>query len=139
VKATIRPLSNNDYPWGYALRLLSMDDTFREFLDEFKESIPHRSRRWVADLREWWLKPDVIDAVEQILISRGIAYTIEGADDRPLAFNRSQAAACLYLLPSAPPEVVTAAYRALAKQYHPDRGGSTEQMQRLNAALEVLR
>lgn len=32
------------------------------------------------------------------------------------------------------PEDVKGAYRTLAKRYHPDAGGSKEQMQRLNAA-----
>jgi len=39
----------------------------------------------------------------------------------------------LFLLPSAPTEVRQAAYRALALQAHPDRGGTAEQMQALNA------
>jgi DnaJ-domain-containing protein 1 len=46
--------------------------------------------------------------------------------------------ALLYVSPQAPPEVIEAAFRALAKQYHPDRGGSTAQMQRLNLAREQL-
>jgi len=47
-------------------------------------------------------------------------------------------AAVLYVSPQAPLEVIEAAFRALAKQYHPDRGGSTVQMQRLNLAREQL-
>jgi curved DNA-binding protein CbpA len=49
-----------------------------------------------------------------------------------------EAAAVLYVSSQAPPEVIDAAFRALAKQYHPDRGGSTAQMQRLNLAREQL-
>jgi curved DNA-binding protein CbpA len=41
-------------------------------------------------------------------------------------------------LPSAPPEVVKAAYRALAVLNHPDKGGETEVMQRINAAYRRL-
>jgi hypothetical protein len=47
--------------------------------------------------------------------------------------------AILHLDPSAPLEVAEAAYRALARKTHPDAGGSTEQMQRLNAAIERIR
>jgi curved DNA-binding protein CbpA len=43
------------------------------------------------------------------------------------------------LLPSAPPEVVRAAYKALAMKHHPDKGGSTELMQAINQAYERLR
>jgi hypothetical protein len=38
----------------------------------------------------------------------------------------------------APKEVILAAYRALSKLWHPDRGGDPEQMKRLNAAMDRL-
>jgi DnaJ homolog subfamily A member 2 len=44
----------------------------------------------------------------------------------------------LHLLPSAPPEVRRAAYRALAMLHHPDKGGDVETMKRINAAWECL-
>ncbi len=44
----------------------------------------------------------------------------------------------LHLLPSAPPEVVKAAYRALAVLNHPDKGGDEEKMKRLNEAYGRL-
>jgi curved DNA-binding protein CbpA len=40
--------------------------------------------------------------------------------------------------PAADLEVVQAAYRVLARRYHPDHSGSDETMKRLNAAWEVL-
>ncbi len=45
----------------------------------------------------------------------------------------------LHLRPTAPPELVTAAHRCLAKLHHPDAGGSTTTMQSINAAAEALR
>jgi len=44
----------------------------------------------------------------------------------------------LQVLPDAEPEVIRAAYRALARKYHPDLGGSEAQMATLNAAWETL-
>ncbi len=44
----------------------------------------------------------------------------------------------LHLLPSAPAELVKAAYRTLAQIHHPDRGGDTEAMQRINDAYRRL-
>ena len=41
--------------------------------------------------------------------------------------------------PIADLEVIQAAYRVLARRYHPDHSGSDETMKRLNAAWEVLR
>lgn len=40
--------------------------------------------------------------------------------------------------PAADLEVIQAAYRVLARRYHPDHSGSDETMKRLNAAWEVL-
>jgi len=44
----------------------------------------------------------------------------------------------LHVCQSAPPEVIRAAYRALAKSQHPDTGGDTGAMQRLNDAYARL-
>jgi curved DNA-binding protein CbpA len=44
----------------------------------------------------------------------------------------------LQVLPAAEPEVVRAAYRALAQKHHPDTGGSQERMAALNHAWAVL-
>jgi hypothetical protein len=45
---------------------------------------------------------------------------------------------CLHVTPDAPPEVIEAAYRALAKTHHPDVGGSDSAMKRLNWAREMI-
>lgn len=44
----------------------------------------------------------------------------------------------LQVSPRAEPEVVRAAYRSLARKYHPDHGGSGERMMALNDAWDVL-
>jgi DnaJ-domain-containing protein 1 len=56
---------------------------------------------------------------------------------RPL-LERQQALAVLGLPPNATPEQIKRRYRALAKRYHPDRGGDARQMQRIIAAYEIL-
>jgi curved DNA-binding protein CbpA len=45
----------------------------------------------------------------------------------------------LQVIPEAEPEVIQAAYHALARKYHPDMGGSDLQMAKLNAAWETVR
>jgi hypothetical protein len=61
---------------------------------------------------------------------------------------RQQASTCaveaafatLHLLPTAPPELVQAAHRALVKIHHPDvAGGDGQTMVRINLALERIR
>lgn len=44
----------------------------------------------------------------------------------------------LGLDPSAPDELVKVAYRLLAQRCHPDRGGSTQAMARLNQAYDQI-
>jgi hypothetical protein len=44
----------------------------------------------------------------------------------------------LHLLPTAPPDVVKAAYRALATINHPDHGGDVVAMQQINLAYAQL-
>lgn len=47
--------------------------------------------------------------------------------------------ATLFVLNSAPEEVVRAAYKALAIKHHPDKGGDTQTMQRINAAFDAIK
>ena len=56
---------------------------------------------------------------------------------RPLV-ERQQALAVLGLPPSATPQQIKRRYRALAKRYHPDRGGDQREMQRIVAAYQLL-
>ena len=52
--------------------------------------------------------------------------------------ERQQALNVLGLPPNATPQQIKRRYRALAKRYHPDKGGSQQQMQRIIAAYEYL-
>jgi hypothetical protein len=51
----------------------------------------------------------------------------------------AQAYAVLWLRPGAPAMVVKAAYRALAAHYHPDVGGDSRVMARLNLAYDLIK
>lgn len=44
----------------------------------------------------------------------------------------------LYVAPDAPEIVIRAAFQALAREAHPDRGGSEEVMRELNSAYEAM-
>ena len=57
----------------------------------------------------------------------------------PLALlNEREARAILGVAPDADAEEIRAAHRRLASGVHPDRGGSDELAQRVNAARDVL-
>ena len=68
-----------------------------------------------------------------------------GRKDRARQLGRAldaaapQAYVALGVLPSAPRAVIEAAYRALAKDAHPDVGGSEARMRALNAAMTTIR
>lgn len=63
----------------------------------------------------------------------------EGSFDRHLCLRTSRDPyRVLYLRPDAPPEVIRAAYRALANLYHPDKGGDGVRMAELNVAYEQI-
>jgi curved DNA-binding protein CbpA len=51
---------------------------------------------------------------------------------------RQQALNVLGLPSNATRQQIKRRYRTLAKQYHPDRGGDQQQMQRIIAAYELL-
>lgn len=57
---------------------------------------------------------------------------------KPTPQTSGSHASVLFVVENAPHEVIQAAYRALAKKYHPDLGGNTEQMQKINNAYEQL-
>lgn len=152
--ATITRLPDYYRPWAWSLKVTSIDqDVFHELIESLKLNINYRKRKWDPTGKRWLFHADMIDDVAFVLDSFGVAYTIDDqqsqrtngrhrqTSERPSTalLTRQQAAAELYLLPDAPPDVITAVFRVLAKQYHPDMGGDTEQMQRLNAAMEALR
>jgi DnaJ-class molecular chaperone len=92
----------------------------------------------------WLFKADAIDQVCILAIIHVGRYvhveSLEDDGDVAPAVPAELVAAYreLHLLPSAPPVVVTAAYKALSKLAHPDKGGTTRQMQRVNEAYGTL-
>ncbi len=53
-------------------------------------------------------------------------------------WQRQQALTVLGLPSNATPQQIKRRYRALAKRFHPDRGGDPKQMQKIIAAYEIL-
>lgn len=144
--ATLTRLPDYYRPWAWSLKITSAEqDVFHDFIESLKSSINYRKRKWDPTGKRWLFHDDAIDDVILELSLHRIDFDMKEKRERAkerqstAIMTRQQAAAELYLLPDAPADVITAVFRVLAKQYHPDMGGSTEQMQRLNAAMEVLR
>lgn len=113
------------------------------WLPEFQILVPARDRHWSRDLKEWEVYGSrYFDAV--IALTRRHFPTVKIVDSRrPASYERSIATldqdyAQLGLLPIAKPKIVRLVYRELAKEIHPDHGGSHEAMLALNASYERL-
>jgi len=141
VNATIEGLTLAEMPWSFALRLHGLEsEAFWNFIADLKTGIPSRSRRWDADNRRWLLRADVIESVAVLLNSHGLTYEHTGAGESEVHSGAVLANPyhALHLLPTAPPELVRAAYRLLAKRHHPDGGGSHAAMQELGQAYQRI-
>lgn len=115
-------------------------------IDAIKTMVPRSHRRWNPDRRCWVVSEPYWPRLRKILLDYGVFGKAEEFQSR--APTSSGAWATLYLKTGAPPEVVTAAYRALAKLHHPDLADPadanevdrrTRKMTELNLAYEKLR
>jgi hypothetical protein len=125
MSCTVHRLPTSAAHWAYAIEF----DFSEAMVSALKEQVPSRQRKWCPDLRQWWFKADVIELVVELARTHCGDVQHEALD--PFA--------TMHLLPTAPPELVTVAYRTLAKLAHPDRGGDVHRMQALNVAYELLR
>lgn len=91
-----------------------------------KSLVPPGARSFDGETKVWCVDFEFVGRHEQ-------------AEPEPQPIRRDDDAYReLHLLPSAPPELVTAAYKTLARLHHPDVGGDTATMQRLNDAFAKL-
>jgi hypothetical protein len=120
-----------------------------------KRRIPKHARAYRPDVKAWDILPGHTETMrELLLIHLGVIIAPQEDELEELRQLRCEVAALraklrdavfvpepcqvLHILPSAPPEVVRAAHRALARRYHPDAGGDTLTMQRINHAADQL-
>jgi len=109
---------------------------------ELKRAVPAPLRTYDPDTKTWTVDGRYVHLVYHVLAQvfgdvdvEGSRYGAADRGDPP----REAALVILHLRPTAPPELVDAAYRCLARLHHPDAGGDHDAMLRLNQALEVLR
>ncbi len=117
-------------------------NAFTYAISELKEIIPVAFRNY-EPMNKTWIITDWDCYYEWIDELRSV-YTVEIEDDneqpsqKPPPQSIASPFQTLYLLPNAPPEVVKAAYKALAKIHHPDARGNSEKMIEINRAFEVI-
>lgn len=114
----------------------------RWVVEALKQRIPSTCRSYDPARKIWLVGVELADVAIEILdaafdcvdVAQGSA---RGSEPTPIRKHDSEYSE-MHLLPTAPGFVIEAVYRALAKASHPDLGGSTVDMQRLNAAYEAL-
>ena len=128
----------------------------QELVDELKAQIPAHCRAWTPQTKTWWIAASFVNLAARL--AEGY-FDVEHMD-APRGRGRASSApppsppprplhpdpfATLHLLPSAPRELIEAAYRTLVKLNHPDLRPEHEQalatttMARINRAVEDLR
>lgn len=107
----------------------------KDFTDTLKKSIPSKKRAWNAEDKAWFVVKDQFDKLSHLL-DQYFDETI--LLDFPAQEVSSSMFAKLYLLDSAPLEVVRAVYKALAVKHHPDKGGDVGIMTSINVAYKEI-
>jgi hypothetical protein len=114
----------------------------RGYVDELKKELPAGARQWSEHRRAWWIDDVYLDEALEVAERYFVLYLVDDSSDDPVSpvyVPDSDGWTTLWLKPGAPPEVVKAAYRALARLNHPDAGGDEEMMKEINAAYEGLK
>lgn len=124
-----------------------------EFIDWLKANVPREERDYDPDDKSWYVSPIFAERVK----GKAQSFWPGIKEHRPFDSGRyereqqrqqyqpppgpqaSSDHAALFVTASAPKVVIVAAYKALARLYHPDSGGDTAAMQRVNAAYESLK
>lgn len=112
----------------------------QSFIEELKYQIPQSYRTYDADTKTWRIDRFYADEAVSLFYeyfpdAEGSYYT-----ERPAVPALPEWCLTLHVLPTAPRQVVDAAYKALCKLYHPDTAsGSHEKMKQLNQAVEEAR
>jgi len=135
-----------DMPWYYLSFKYNPN-----VVEDLKFDLPVYSRGWDPERRAWRIAEDYADEAFHIL--RDYDYYIhqfEEPEREPSGWTNVPhdkpkspppalpAHTVLHVAADAPPEVIRAAYRAMAKLYHPDAGGSEAKMKEINDAWTKL-
>ncbi len=127
---------------GDYLIKVSADEAFdfQDAIQGLKDFIAPPYRRWQPSSKSWRILPEgQLYVMDWITVCRDqFKAEVTWGKAKPHTRRETKPVpdpfAALYLLPSAPVEVVKAAYRALATLHHPDHGGDVEKMKQINAA-----
>lgn len=135
-----------DHPDGsVAVKFFAKDkNEFSTAVDLLKQTIQPSHREYDPAGKLWRIVGGARPALNQWIAQLRVEFAIQIEERNQQAEtpqpkpNPVNDYAALHLLPSAPPELVRAAFKTLARLLHPDAGGSHEAMIKLNTAYERL-
>ena len=112
-------------------------------VDALKAEIPGHARTYDPVAKSWTVAPAYAGVAIRLMYQAFTDVEIIDAAAGP-TFDRGgdpreAALVVLHLRPTAPPELVDAVYKCLARLHHPDRGGDHDAMQMINHAVEQIR
>lgn len=138
--------------WHFAFTA-DTSEKFNYAVAALKAHLHPAMRKWMPDEHCWWISgPGMVrlydlfaEVREQLRRMGSNAHRQQNTRQSREQSTRgnvapvevAEAFVLMFLVPSAPLPVIKAAYRALANIYHPDHGGTHEQMLRLNKAHET--
>ncbi len=131
-------------PEGFHLTMKRLTrDNFGDAIASLKRTVSPNLREYEPDTKMWFVADAARTQLDRWLgymhVTHGVEAEWTEAESEQEPTRTPDAFATLHLLPTAPPEVVKAAYRALAVKLHPDKpGGDTQAMQTIIAAYEQL-
>jgi hypothetical protein len=99
-------------------------------VEDLMRCLPSWHRRWDRRRNCWVISALVWRDAERIFADHSL---LESPFSTPTPWD------LLHLKSTAPPELVTATFRILARRHHPDVGGNHRQMVEINRAYERLR
>jgi hypothetical protein len=108
-----------------------------------KVHVPAHARQYDPVAKSWTVAPTYAGVATRLMYQAFTDVEMIDAHAGP-TFDRGTGTrddpyVVLHLRPTAPPELVTAAYKCLARLHHPDRGGDHDAMLAINAAAEQIR
>jgi hypothetical protein len=133
-----------NYGDAFGVKIFSADsDAFAYAISELKGIIPVAFRNYEPAAKTWMITD--WGCLDEWLDEMRSVYAVETEYDNeqpsqkpPPPQSIASPFQTLYLLPNAPPEVVRAVYKTLAKIHHPDARGNSEKMIEINRAYEIL-
>jgi hypothetical protein len=113
-----------------------------ELIARWKDGVPGRWRRYDPGTKAWRFWGGYQDVAVALLLAHfpdaDVPHRARTHATPPVTPTGSDPFAVLHLRPTAPRELIDAAYRCLAKLHHPDLGGDPARMRLLTDAHETL-